>query len=205
MTDKLERLTKQIYEEGVMKAKAEAQSIIQSAEEEKKKVLRSAREEAEDITALAHKEAEDLKKKVESEMRMATRQSLTSLRQKITELICVDVANSSVKGIFKEGEFLKNIIEIVMKEWTASGYKSGQEFYLKLPADIQKDIQEYFFEKGKQKLDKGLKIQFDENIKSGFVITPEDGSYRIGFTEDDFKALILYFLRPRMKEFLFKS
>ena len=205
MTDKLEKLTKQIYEEGIGKAKEEADNIIKAAEAEKKKILRAARIEAEDITNVAKKDADELKNRVASEVRMASSQSLALLRQKITELICVNVAESSSKGLFDNPDFLKNIIEIVMKEWVAGGCKRGQEFYMKLPQKMQTQIQDYFLEKGKKELDKDLKVEFDEKIKSGFVISPKDGSYRIGFTEEDFMALIEYFLRPRIKKFLFKD
>jgi len=203
MTDKLEKLTKQIYDEGISKAKVEASNIIKAAEDEKRKILRAARVEAQDITNVSRKDADELKNKVASELRMASQQSLSLLRQKITELICVEVSESSSKGLFDNPDFFKNILEIVMKEWVGSGCKQGQDFYLKLPKKVQTDIKEHFFAAGKQKLNKGLKIEFDEKVKSGFVISPEDGSYRIGFTEDDFKALIRYFLRPRMKKFLF--
>ena len=205
MTDKLEKLTKQIYDEGIQKAKEEAGNIIKAAEVEKRKILRAAREEAQDITNVAKKDAEELKNRIASEVRMASQQSLALLRQKITELICVKVSESSAVGLFDDPDFLKNILETVMKEWVATGCKRGQAFSIKLPQKMQAHIQDYFLEKGKKELDKELKIEFDEKIKSGFVISPKDGSYRIGFTEEDFKALIEYFLRPRIKKFLFKD
>jgi len=203
MTDKLEKLTKQIYDEGIAKANEQADAIIKAAEDEKRKILRAARKESEDIISVAHKESDELKNMVNSELRMATQQSLALLRQKITELVSVKVTNQSVDGSLDDPDFLKKILEIVMKEWMGSGCKQGQDFYLKLPKKVKSDIEKYFFASGKQSMDKGLKIEFDEKIKSGFVITPKDGSYRIGFTEDDFKSLIKYFLRPRMKRFLF--
>lgn len=203
MADKLEQLTKQIYEEGVAKAKEEARVILEHTEAEKKKQLRAARQEAEDIVAVARKEAEELRSQMESELRMAAQQSMALLRQKITGLICEKVAQSTVGGIFDDKNFLKKTIEVVMKEWVTSHCQNRQDFYIKLPENVQQDIKEYFFQKGKQELDKGLKIEFDEKIKSGFVIVPKDGSYRIGFTEEDFKSLVQYFLRPRLKQFLF--
>ena len=203
MSDKLEKLTKQVYDEGIAKAQEEAKKIGEKAEEEKRKTLRSARQEADDIIAVAKKEAEELKHGVESEVRMASAQALATLRQNINELICDNVAADATKGLFDDTEFLKNILEIVMKEWLGTHCQREQDFYLKLPQELQVKIQDHFLKKGRQELGKGLKIKFDDKIKSGFVITPSDGSYRIGFTEEDFKALIIYFLRPRMKKFLF--
>ena len=42
-----------------------------------------------------------------------------------------------------------------------------------------------------------------KKFKAGFM--KKDGSYRVGFTEEDFQALIEHFLRPRMKTFLFET
>jgi len=205
MTDKLEKLTRQIYEEGIDKAKQEAEKIIKSAEEEKRKILRSAREEAQDINTQARKEADDLKTRVESEMRMAIEQSLALLRQKITDLICLRVSESSAEALFDDVNFLQRILETVMKEWISSNCKQGKDIYIKLPENTKKKMQDYFAGLAKKELNKGIKIEFDKKIKGGFVLRPEDGAYRIGFTEKDFQALIEYFLRPRIKKLLFEK
>ncbi|RKY37452.1 MAG: hypothetical protein DRP78_01070 [Candidatus Omnitrophota bacterium] len=203
MSDKLEKLTKQIYDEGVDKAKQEAEKIIASAQDEKKKILRLARKEAEDIISVANQNASDLKNRIESELRMTAQQSIALLRQNITELICVKAAESSTEKFMDNPEFLGRVMEAAMKEWATSGCRGGQDFYLNLPERMRDDLQNYFFGKVRQQLSERVKVEFDEKIGSGFVISPQDGSYRIGFTEDDFSALILYFLRPRVKKFLF--
>jgi len=205
MSDKLQKLTKQIYEEGVGKAKAEANKVIESAQAEKKKILRSARQEAEDIISVAHREAEDLKKKVDADLRMATQQSLALIKQKITDLICVKVSETSVAGLMDDAEFLKNILEAVIKDWGSITTRSSEEFLLKLPANMQKDIQKQTLAKSSQALQKGLTIEFDNTVNKGFEIQAKDGSFKIGFTEDDFKAFIQNLLRPGVKKFLFKS
>ncbi|MFC1709312.1 V-type ATP synthase subunit E family protein [Candidatus Omnitrophota bacterium] len=204
MSDKLAKLTKQIYDEGVQKAKQEADKIVSSAKNEQENIVRLAQKQAHDIQVAAQKEADALKKRVESELRMASQQSLTLLRQKIAELICTDVSQSSAKGIFDDTDFLKKIIETVLKSWAGSGCQD-KDLFLKLPKNVKKDMQGFFEHKTKQNMDKGLSVTFDEKIKSGFIISPKDGSYRIGFTEEDFQALIENFLRPQMKTFLFEK
>jgi len=204
MSDKLAKLTKQIYEEGVQKSKHEADKIINSANTQKEGIISAAQKEAKNIKAAAQKEAADLKRKVESELRMASQQSLAILRQKISELICADIAKSSAKGILDDPQFLKKIIETVLKSWAESGCQD-KDLFLKLPKAVKKDMQDFFEHKARQKLNKGLSVTFDEKIKSGFTISPKDGSYRVGFTDDDFQALLDNFLRPNMKAFLFES
>lgn len=202
MTDMLQKLTDQIYKEGVERAKKEAESIIQSARDEKKSILRAAIEEAEETKELARKESQELKANAESEVRMASNQALALTRQKIAELIIAKVACDCSKGIFSDPEFLKKAILTVIQAWGPS-QKGVQDVYARLPEKDRGELENYLVCQAQDQLKQGLKIVFDEHIRSGFVINASDNSFRIGFTDEDFEALIKYFLRSRMKEFLF--
>jgi V/A-type H+/Na+-transporting ATPase subunit E len=48
-----------------------------------------------------------------------------------------------------------------------------------------------------------LKVNYTENLKSGFSIGPADGSYKINFTEDDFASFFKHYLRPRAIKILY--
>lgn len=202
MSDKLQKLTDQIYQEGVERAKQDAAAIIQSAHDEKKTILRAAIDEAEEAKELARKEAQELRVNAESEVRMAANQAIALTRQKISELIIAKVAYDCSSGIFKDLDFLKKAIMTVIKAWDPTE-KGEQEIYARLPEKDRHELEEYFACQAKSELKQGLKIVFDEHIRSGFVINASDDSFRIGFTDEDFEALIKYFLRSRMKEFLF--
>lgn len=202
MTDKLQRLTDQIYQEGLTRGKQEAQGIIQSAHEEKKNILRAAIDEAEEIKELARKEAQELRENAESEVRMAANQALALTRQKIAELIIAKVARECSSGIFKDPDFLKKAVLTVIKAWDPSE-KGEQDIYVRLPEKERKELEDYLACQAQAELKQGLKIVFDEHIRSGFVINAKDDSFRIGFTDEDFEALIKYFLRSRMRDFLF--
>ncbi len=202
MTDKLQKLTDQIYQEGIGRARQEAERIIQSAQEEKKAILRAAIDEAEEIKELAHKEAQELRAGAESEVRMAANQALALTRQKIAELIVAKVARDCSSGIFRDPDFLKNAIMTVIKAWDPSE-KGEQDIYVRIPEKERKELQDYLACQAAAQLKQGLKVVFDEHIKSGFVINAVDESFRIGFTDEDFEALIMYFLRSRMRDFLF--
>ncbi|MFH1692040.1 MAG: hypothetical protein ABIC68_05695 [Candidatus Omnitrophota bacterium] len=202
MTDKLQKLTDQIYQEGVERAKKEAERIIQSAHEEKKSILRAAIDEAEETKELARKEAQDLRANAESEVRMASNQALALTRQKIAELIVAKVASDCSKEVFKDPDFLKKAILTVVQAWGPS-QKGLQDIYVRLPEKDRGELENYLACQVQAQLKQGMKIVFDEHIRSGFSINASDDSFRIGFTDEDFEVLIKYFLRSRMKEFLF--
>lgn len=202
MTDKLQKLTDQIYQEGLERARQEASLIIQSAQDEKKEILRAAIDEAEEVKELAHKEAQELRINAESEVRMAANQALALTRQKIADLIIAKVARDCSSGIFTDPDFLKKAVLTIIKAWDPSE-KGEQDIYVRIPEKERKEFEDYLACQAKSQLKQGFKIVFDEHIRSGFVINAADESFRIGFTDEDFEALIKYFLRSRMRDFLF--
>lgn len=202
MTDKLQTLTDQIYREGVDRARQEAERIIQSAQDEKKAILRTAIDEAEEIKELARKEAQMLRADAESEVRMAANQALALTRQKIADLIIARVARDCSRGIFSDPDFLKKAVMTIIKAWDPSE-KGEKDIYVRLPEKERKEFEDYLACQAQSQLQQGLKVVFDEHIKSGFVINAMDESFRVGFTDEDFEALIRYFLRSRMRDFLF--
>ena len=92
MENKLDVLTKKLYEEGVDKANQEAEKIIAQAKEKAAKLIAEAEEQAKGIKAGAATEVENMKKKAESEMTLSARQAITALKQSITSLISGEVA-----------------------------------------------------------------------------------------------------------------
>ena len=90
MENKLDVLTKKLYEEGVDKANQEAEKIIAQAKEKAAKLIAEAEEQAKGIKAGAATEVENMKKKAESEMTLSARQAITALKQSITSLIKIN-------------------------------------------------------------------------------------------------------------------
>ena len=122
MENKLDVLTKKLYEEGVDKANQEAEKIIAQAKEKAAKLIAEAEEQAKGIKAGAETEVENMKKKAESEMTLSARQAITALKQSITSLISGEVAGNIAKAGFKDEAFVQEMIVAILKKWdVASG------------------------------------------------------------------------------------
>ena len=65
------------------------------------------------------------------------------------------------------------------------------------------NLKAYFAKKAKGLLDKGVKIEQVNGIKTLFSISPADGSYKINFGEEEFMNYFKEFLRPQLLEMLF--
>jgi len=201
MQSKLQELTEKIYKEGVDKANKEAEDIVNQAKKEAEKIVQDAKKEAEQTVDQAQKDADELKKKVQAEVKQASFQTLRTVEQNITNLISSKVVDEPVKKSFKEQEFMKKLIEEVIKNWNASNPQS--DLSLILPEKDQQELVDYLKSSAKKLMDGGLDVTVDSKIKAGFKIGPADGSYQVSFKEEDFENLIKYYLRPKTVEFLY--
>ena len=81
MQNKLQELTDKLYNEGLSKGREEGEKVLAQAREEANALLAEAKKEAQAIVAKAEKEAQDRSHKVESDLALAARQTLSQTRQ----------------------------------------------------------------------------------------------------------------------------
>ena len=202
MTKKILELTQKIYNEGVEKAKKEAELIIENAKKEADSIINAAKNKEKDSIKQAEKQAVEIKKNADSEIRLSARQFISNLKQQITVLITTAQVEVPVKDAFKDEKFVKNIILTVIKNWNPQKPEE-LNISLLLPQKEEKELTDFFNNKAKELLDSGLEINFEPNIKSGFKIGPKDGSYYISFTDKDFENYFKSYLKDRTKKMIF--
>lgn len=201
MSDQLQELLKKVYEEGVGKAEAEASKLIENARQEAGKIKETAQIEAEQIVQKARKEAEDLKKNTDSDLKLAAQHTVNSLKSKITDLILSSVYDSKISSDLEDPQFTRQVILQSLEAW-----KTGaKDATITLPKAMEAKLEEQFIASMKKVLDEKLKIEFAGNLKQGFVLAPQDGSYKISFTDEDFALLFKSYLRPRTQKLLFEA
>ncbi|MBN2348825.1 MAG: hypothetical protein JXJ22_08315 [Bacteroidales bacterium] len=203
MQNKLQKLTEKIYNEGISKGNAEADNIIKNAKSKAETLINDSKKEAEKILAEAKKKSAEMQKNTESELKLASKQTVNALKQQITEAVNGQIIDQSIDKAFNDKEFIKKIIETTVKNWSSGKSGSSMDISLLLPAKEEKELKDYFTKSAKDLLDKGLIIKSDELLENGFQIGPKDGSYKVSFTDTDFKNFFKQFLRPRLIELLF--
>ncbi len=204
MQNKIQELTEKIYKEGISKGNAEAEAIISKAKKEAESILAQARKESEAIIHEANKKAGELKSNTESELKLSARQAINSLKQQVVDLISNKIISQTVDNAFQDKDFIKKILETIIKNWFASSDKPA-ELTLLLSEQEAAGVEQYFVQAAKELLNKGLVIKPDAEIKSGFQLVPKDVSYKMSFTDSDFENFFREFLRPRLMKLLFAS
>jgi V/A-type H+/Na+-transporting ATPase subunit E len=198
MDQKLKELTEKLYNEGVAEGQNQAGQIIERANQQSKAVLDEAEAKAHEIIAMAEKKAAEIEKNTRSEIVMASRQMISALEQEVANLVNGKIVSDAVNGASTDDAFIKQLIIETVTAWAPQ-----QELAVTVPSKHKAELEKYFASKAKALLDKGIVIESANNIKAGFQVGPADGSYRVGFTNNDFIEFFKAFLRPKVVELLF--
>lgn len=202
MDNKLQELTDKLYNEGLSKGKQEADALKAAAAKESEQIISNARKEAEKIIEDARKEAEELRTRVEGDIRMASSQTVSALRQQIENIIITKAVSPDVKKNLEDPELIKTLITTVAKAFNAMDpAPAGLEVVL--PASLQKDLGEWFAKKAAGVMGNGVNVNFSRQIAGGFKIGPAGGGYMISFAEGDFENILTEYLRPATRKLLF--
>ncbi|MDZ4181800.1 MAG: V-type ATP synthase subunit E family protein [Candidatus Cloacimonadaceae bacterium] len=199
MNDQLQDLLTRVYEEGVAKAKAEAEKIIGQANTDAENTLKKASAQADAILVEAQKQADELQKNTDSDLKMAAGHTLSSVKQKITDLVLANTFETRLSEDFSDPDFLKKLIMEALSAWKQ---EAGS---ITISASMQDSLDALFIDSLKKMFDGGLKVDFSPLMKNGFSISPKDGGYKLNFTDEDFANLFKTYLRPRTGKILFES
>ncbi len=194
--DKIQELTSKLYAEGVEKGKGEAERIVAEANSQRNKILDEANAEAKDILSDARKQAAELKDNTEAELKLYATQSAEALKTEITNLITDKVVTDNVKMALEDKAFMQKLIVELVQNWS-------KDETLTIGVESKEELESFISSNAKGLLDKGLKIESVNDIKTGFVLTPEDGTYKVKFGEEEFIEYFKEFLRPQIQKLLF--
>ena len=194
--DKIQELTSKLYEEGVKKGNAEAEKIIAEAKSKEKQILDDANSKAQQIIDAAKKKSTDVNNNAESELKLYASQALEGLKTEVTNIITEKLATSGVKAAVNDKEFMQKLITSLMQNW-------AEKQTMVVGVENKDELESYIKANAKSLLDNKLKIESVNGIKTGFVIAPEDGTYKVNFGEEEFVEYFKEFLRPQIQQLLF--
>ena len=204
MTDKLQEITEKIYNEGILKAREEAERIKEEANTEAKKIIQVAKKQSDEIILLANSEANELKKNAESEMKLAARQFMSQLKQQLTHLILTQQIHSPIQDAFSDNEFIKKIILTIVDNWKPN--ESGKmDVKILVPKNELNDLSNLLQKRATNAMKNGLEIHVDSKLKIGFKIGPKDDRYVIRFTDVDFENYFKTFFKEKTRKLLFEE
>ena len=194
--DKIQELTSKLYMEGVKKGNTEAESIIKDAQEKERKIIEAAENKAQQIIEAANKKSKEINSNAEAELKLFASQALEALKTEAINIITDKLSTSNVKAAMEDKVFMQKLITDLMQNWS-------KDQSMVVSVGNKEELEKYIEANAKHLLDNKLKIEAVNGLKTGFLIAPEDGSYKVKFGEEEFIAYFKEFLRPQIQKLLF--
>ena len=202
MENKLQELTKKLYDEGLEKGRAEADRLVGEAKNEAAKIVAEARAQAEEIVKKARDKAEDVEKNTMTEITLAGKQAAAKIKSEIASMIVAKATAAGVKEAALDPAFIKEMLLAVAGNW--NGADAGKvELKALLPERTKLDAA--FGKSAQELLAAGIEVGYSKEVKSGFKVGAKDGGYYISFSDADFDALLGEYLREKVSDMLFKA
>ncbi len=196
MDNKLEQLTRKLYDEGLEKGRSEAQQLVEAAREEASKIVGQARAEASKIEGDARTEAEDLRRNTMTELNLAGAQMVAKLKSAIREMVVARALGDSVGNSFLDPAFVREVLLEAVRNW-----REGASLTAVLPETMRGKLDEKF---GDIVPGGELDLEFSDGVQSGFRLMPREGGYYIDFGDEAFDAMLREYLRPKVDEILYR-
>ncbi len=204
MENKLQKLTEQLYEEGLSKGRNDADKLVAEAQAKAKAIVAEAQAEAKAIVENAQKQAEELTQNTMTEISLAGRQAVAALKSEINTMVVAQTASKAVAEATMDAAFVKDMLLAVAKNWNGSSTDVVSLSAL-LPEEKKAALDSVFAAAAKELLAAGVEVSYGKGVKSGFKIGPKDGGYYISFSDEDFDALLGEYLREKVSNLLYKA
>ena len=199
---KLQQLTDKLYQEGLEKGRAEAESLVAEAEARAAKIVAEAEARAAKFAADAERKAEEVEKTAMTEIALAGKQAVAKIKSEIETLIVAKVTAEGIKSANLDPAFIKDMLLAVAANWN-NGAKADLKALL--PEAKKAELGAAFDSAAKALLAEGVEVGFSNDVKSGFKVGEKNGGYYISFSDESFEALLGGYLREKAAELLFKS
>lgn len=200
--NKLQELTKKLYNEGLEKGRSEADRLVADAKEEAARILADAKAEAQVIAKAAENRAEDIAKNAMTEISLAGRQAVSKIKAELTEAIILKTTGEAVKAAVVDATFIKDMMLAVANNWTSN--TSDVSLKALLPEDKRAELDAAMQKASAELLKAGVEVGYSKDVKSGFKVGEKDGGYYISFTDESFDALFKEYLREKVSNMLYK-
>ncbi len=200
MENKIQKLTEQLYNDGVAKGKQQSDQLLAEAKAEAAQILESAKAQAEDVLAKAKAQADELKVRAEADVKRSAKESINDVKLELQRAIIAKALSADTKSAFATDAFVKELILAAVKAW---GGSAGGAITITTTEKTQGDVDKYIAANVDKALASSISVEGSASLKEGFTITPEGEGYYIKFTSEDFELLLSQYMREKVAEIVF--
>ncbi|MCP4653072.1 MAG: hypothetical protein GY858_06800 [Candidatus Omnitrophica bacterium] len=196
MDAQLEDLIAKIKEEGVDRAKQEADQILKRAEKQAEDLLEKSNKDAEKVINDAKISADKFQKNSQISVNQAARDTVLNVKEELTR-----IADKIFKQQIAEAltpEFLKELIKGVVDKWTKN---QKQDLQILVSEKDKAKLKEMIAPLLKKEAKNGIDIKAAD-LDKGFKIKTEGEEVVYDFSDESILEALKEFLNPALQDIL---
>ncbi len=197
MADDLEHLIQRIKQEGVARAEADADAIRSAAKSEAERILSDARAQAAALRADAEKQARTFAERANQAVKQAARDVLLSVHEAIGDTM-KRLVEAGVAETLSQDTLRQLLVTVIEAYCNRDG--QCQDLDLLVSPEDQKKLVNFFLQRFREAIDKGVEIHADNAITAGFKVSIRDGHVFHDFTVPQIAEALSRFLRPQIAD-----
>ncbi len=201
MADTIESFVTKLKSEGVEEGRRQAEQLRIDAEKQAARILADARSQAEKIVADANLEAENIVARGKTELELASRDAALKLRESLEKAL-ERVLAGSVEEQLKDVAFLKQLIELIVKQYLKADETGEEVVTINVPPETRDQLTDWLV--GKLRIDvqqsvAGMDIK-DKLRQDGFEINFRGATIEV--TRESVVEVLMQLVSPGLREIL---
>ena len=204
MVDTIESFVSKLKSDGVQAAQAQAADILDDARAEAQKIVDDAKAQAEKIAADAKTQADVTIEHGKTELALAARDALLKLRSSLQDALQAAVTGP-VRDSVSDTEFLKRLIEDIVKRYMDANIASGGAVSIDVSKDMADDLGAWAAQKLKSLTsDKDGKVILETSLRqAGFELNVTGET--LEFTEASVLSILMEMVGPSLRDLMAKK
>ncbi|MDD3153729.1 MAG: hypothetical protein PHS41_02595 [Victivallaceae bacterium] len=197
MAQELQSLLDRINEDGVRKASAERDVIVQDARKQAASIIAEAEEKAVGIIAKAQTDARDLEERSEKAVRQTSRDLILALEDELAKRMRAAVASSVRESL--SPEFMAQIIAALAEKFAQN---PDDTVSVECAAKDQEKLDAALKNALRDSLEKSPELLTGRNLGAGFKISFGDKDCYFDFSDEAMTALVASYAGGKLSEIL---
>jgi len=199
---KIQKICEFIKNETLLPAKQQAKEIIQNAQDEAVKIIEHANKEKERLLKEASGQIEKEKKVFDSSIKLATKQALEDLKQKIEKNLFSENLLTNLKNVQNDPGIIANLITVIINAIEKNGLDSDISVYVSKNAKL-KEISAFLAKNIIDKLkEKQLVI---DDFDGGVKIKLHKEKVTIDVSSKSIMAMVAEFIKIDYRKLIFNE
>ena len=197
----LKSLIEKVHDEGIEKAKGEAEHIIDEAKQQSAQLLKETEQRIAKMEEKSSNEVNRIRENLNSELKAVAQKTVSTIKEELAIVLTSRIATQGISDALNEKEFLQKIIFTVLQKWNPAD--TNLQFEVLLNKDDELQLRDFFENRIKKELATELEIVIDNKIESGFKIAVKNENYYVSFSGEDFEIFFKSYLRKKTLEWIY--